>query len=244
MNDDHRLLHLGEVDGIPVGIVLNDFFHVSINGTPEGITNAGCFALAKLSIDIGVKAGKGHVVWNTWRRSFPVNVSKLANRSDFDGVEFDEDMDFRLFEFGYAANFSKTVFRKRANFDHAKFGTSTDFSFSYWKADASFAWTYWETGIQFNNSYWCEHVNFLGAQAVSINFHSCRWIKSVCFDGAGWADGVIFAGCSFRNISISGEEWHFLATRFYQHPNLLDDLQNYAKKIGSDPTETIACGAG
>jgi len=236
MNDDHRLLHIGEVDGIPVGVVLNDFFHTPTNGIPEGISNAGCFALAKLSISIGGQVGKGHVVWNAWRRSFPVDESNLANRSDFEGVEFDDDMDFRLFEFGYAANFSKTVFRKRAYFDHAKFGTSTDFSFSYWKADASFAWTYWETGIQFNYSYWCEHVNFLGAQAVSTKFHSCRWIKSVCFDGAGWADGVIFAGSSFRNISISGEEWHYLTTRFYQHPKLLDDLQNYAKKIGSDPT--------
>lgn len=145
-------------------------------------------------------------------------------------------MDFRLFEFGYAANFQKTIFRKEANFDHAKFGTSTDFGFSYWADGASFKWTQCEADIKFNNSYWCNHANFLGAQFVSANFHLSYFKNGVCFTGAGWSDYVIFSSCFFNHLSCEAAEWHYLKTRFYDSILLFDELKNYANKIGSNPT--------
>ena len=144
-------------------------------------------------------------------------------------------MDFRLFEFGYAANFQKTIFRKKANFEHAKFGTSTDFGFSYWADGASFKWTQCEADIKFNNSYWCNHANFLGAQFVSANFHLSYFKNGACFIGAGWADYVIFSSCFINHLSCEAAEWNYLKTRFYDSILLFDELKNYANKIGSNP---------
>ena len=119
-----------EVDGITVRETIREIFRDPENGTPDNISKAGCLALALKSNEVG-GVGKGYVCWNAWRRAFPVPYSSVVNHTNFQESEFNEEMDFRLFEFGYAANFKKTIFRKKANFDHAKFGISTDFSFSF-----------------------------------------------------------------------------------------------------------------
>lgn len=231
---DIELLH-DVLEGIPVKESIRQLFRDPANGTPDNISQAGCLALALKSNEVG-GAGKGHVVWNAWRRVFPVPHLSIVNHANFQGSEFTEVMDFRLFEFGYAANFQKTIFRKEANFDHAKFGTSTDFGFSYWADGASFKWTQWESDIRFTYSYWFAHVNFLGAQFVSANFHLSYFKNGACFIGAGWADYVIFSGCFFNNLSCEAAEWHYLKTRFYDSILLFDELKNYANKIGSNPT--------
>ena len=224
-----------EVDGIPVRETIREIFRNSENGTPDNISKAGCMALALKSNELG-GAGKGYVAWNAWRRAFPVPYLSIVNHANFQESEFTEEMDFRLFEFGYAANFQKTIFRKNVDFDLAKFGTSTDFSFAFWAADTSFTWTQWESDIRFNYSYWSDYVNFLGAQFVSANFHISYFNKGVCFIGTGWADHVTFSSCFFNHLSCEAAEWHYLKTRFYHSTLLFDELKNYANKIGSNPT--------
>lgn len=223
------------LEGIPVKESIRQLFRDPVNGIPDNISKEGCLALALKSNELG-GAGKGYVVWNTWRRAFPVPHLSIVNHANFQESEFTEVMDFRLFEFGYAANFQKTIFRKEANFDHAKFGTSTDFGFSYWADGASFRWTQCEADIKFNNSYWCNHANFLGAQFVSANFHLSYFKNGACFIGAGWSDYVIFSSCFFNHLSCEAAEWHYLKTRFYDSILLFDELKNYANKIGSNPT--------
>lgn len=236
MSDHPNIEDLPDLlEGIPVRESIRQLFRDPVNGTPDNISKEGCLALALKSNELG-GAGKGYVVWNTWRRAFPVPHLSIVNHANFQESEFTEVMDFRLFEFGYAANFQKTIFRKEANFDHAKFGTSTDFGFSYWADGASFKWTQCEADIKFNNSYWCNHANFLGAQFVSANFHLSYFKNGVCFIGAGWSDYVIFSSCFFNHLSCEAAEWHYLKTRFYDSILLFDELKNYANKIGSNPT--------
>jgi len=47
---------------------------------------------------------------------------------------------------------------------------------------------------------------------------------------------VDFSGCKFHSLSIEGAEWHYLNTRFYDFENLFEQVKNFAKRIGSDPT--------
>lgn len=235
MSDHPDIENLPDVlEGIAVRESIRQLFRDPANGTPDNISQAGCLALALKSNEAGC-VGKGYVVWNAWRRAFPVLHLSIVNHANFQESEFTEVMNFRLFEFGYAANFQKTIFRKKANFDHAKFGTSTDFGFSYWADGASFKWTQCEADIKFNNSYWCNHANFLGAQFVSANFHLSYFKNGACFIGAGWADYVIFSSCFFNHLSCEAAEWNYLKTRFYDSILLFDELKNYANKIGSNP---------
>ena len=130
MSDHPDIENLPDVlEGIAVRESIRQLFRDPANGTPDNISQAGCLALALKSNEAGC-VGKGYVVWNAWRRAFPVLHLSIVNHANFQESEFTEVMNFRLFEFGYAANFQKTIFRKKANFDHAKFGTSTDFGFS------------------------------------------------------------------------------------------------------------------
>ena len=224
-----------EVDGITVRETIREIFRDPENGTPDNISKAGCLALALKSNEVG-GVGKGYVCWNAWRRAFPVPYSSVVNHTNFQESEFNEEMDFRLFEFGYAANFKKTIFRKKANFDHAKFGISTDFSFSFWADETSFKWTQWGDGIRFSYSYWCKHAWFIGSQWGSVGFNFSTWKGAAIFTGAGWSDYVDFSGCKFHSLSIEGAEWHYLNTRFYDFENLFEQVKNFAKRIGSDPT--------
>jgi hypothetical protein len=70
-----------EIDGIPVRETIRQLFREPVNGTPDNISKEGCLALALKSNELG-GAGKGYVVWNTWRETFPV---KEKNHAVFSG---------------------------------------------------------------------------------------------------------------------------------------------------------------
>ena len=238
MSTDHpEIENLPEqIDGITIRETIRHFFRNPINGSPDSISKVGCSSLIKLSQEEGAP-GKMHLIWNTWRIKFPA-WSPIENTTNFEGHTFYEDMDLRFFDFGYAANFRKTIFKKRAFFDHSTFRTSTDFSCSYWLGQASFKWTKWENDIRFHYSYWYEHSNFLGSHWISANFAYCKWMKGVDFSGTGWSDSFDFSGCYFHSLSMEGHNWAYLESRFFDDELLFQQIQNYAKRIGTSPTDS------
>lgn len=226
-----------EIDGIAVCETIREIFRNPDNGTPDNISKAGCLALSMKSNDLGGR-DKGYVIWNAWRRVFPVDAMTRKNRADFQEHEFLEDALFLGYDFGLSANFSKAIFRKRAYFIGARFGSSTDFSFSFWAGEAHFQFSLWAADIRFEHAYWTKHAVFIGSQWIGANFTGWMAPEGLSFAGVGCTN-VIGLSCSkIHQLDASAESWAWLETRCYW---VIDGVRayarakSYAKEIGSDP---------
>lgn len=226
-----------EIDGIPVRETIREIFRNPENGTPDNISKAGCLALALKSNELG-KRDKGYVVWNAWRRVFPVDVITLKNRADFQGHEFLEEVLFLGYDFGLSANFSKAIFRKRAYFIGARFGNSTDFSFSFWAGEAHFQFSLWAADIRFAHAYWTKHAAFVGSQWIDASLTGWIAPEGLSFAGAGCTNVIELSCSKIHQLDASAESWAWLETRCYW---VIDGVRayarakSYAKEIGSDP---------
>ncbi|MFM7697106.1 MAG: hypothetical protein ACKO5X_00540 [Limnohabitans sp.] len=178
------------VEGIHVKDALRKLFQDGKNGTPDNISKAGCLALANLSNQLGAAQGKGHVVWNAWRREFPVENPKIIdlarNCVTFSEEVFTEWKNFSFFEFGDMANFENTQFEKGACFNYAKFGDQSNFNDSS-ASHIKFEWTQWGSVSRFCRSSYRSHVSFMGAQFKSAFFEKYDFGGSAFFFGAAWS---------------------------------------------------------
>ena len=109
-------------------IALELFFKNPSYGTPDCISRDGCLALAKQSNQKSEEFGGRHVLWNSWRRLYP--VLNKQNIADFRNIDFSrhEEINFSSFDFGDYANFCNTIFGREANFTHANFGKVANFN--------------------------------------------------------------------------------------------------------------------
>lgn len=187
---------LGIVENIGIRQQLLEVFSDEKNGTPDNISKFGCLALAK----------KGAVVWNVWRKAFPVIkheliVGDFTNFADFRDLEI-EFSNFAGFHFGDATNFTGTKFRGSANFIDAKFDRETTFDKAV-----------------FHN-----HVNFQRAEFFSVDFRQTKFSEVALFNEAKFSevarfneakftDGAKFIKTEFNEVSF--EDAVFEATTVF-----------------------------
>lgn len=239
MNDHPDLKKVtGEINGFSVQQILREFFRNSEYGTPDNISQVGCIALVDLCFKHGGEK-QGHVVWNAWRRQFPVHEETSRNIVNFEKHEFREHPYFNNFEFGIRANFRKTFFLRGASFIGAHFGTSCDFSYAYWLNAAWFQFSRWDSDIRFNHAYWNGCAEFMGSQWRDADFDNAVAANDISFRGASWADRINFSGCNFFNsFEGSAASWEWLKSKHFtfDKDDVFTNAMSHAKEIGSDPT--------
>jgi uncharacterized protein YjbI with pentapeptide repeats len=211
-----------------------DVFSETKNGTPDGITQAGCLELALKSNEVG-EDNKGDVVWNAWRKLFPATINR--NQSDFSGYKFSgaNEPNFSFFHFGDYANFSKVkiinarfagaVWGCYSTFDDATFGPAAKFQLAQWGNGASFANTQWDGLAAFEGAKWEADSKFIRAQwGDNAKFCGAEWLGDVFFRGARWGGGADFSDAQWHaKANFEGSQWAgsatFKATRWGGHTN-------------------------
>lgn len=164
---------LGIVEDIGIRQQLLEVFSNVENGTPDNISKFGCLALAK----------KGAVVWNAWRKAFPVIeheliVGDFTNFADFRDLEI-QFSSFAGFHFGDATNFTGTKFRGSANFIDAKFDRETTFEKAVFYKEARFG----------------------NAEFFNANFKDTVFLKSASFSQAKFSEDAFFYGTTFTKVA-------------------------------------------
>ena len=215
----------GMIDGIPVRETIREIFRNPDNGTPDNISKAGCLALALKSNEVG-GAGKGYVVWNAWRRVFPLRPKedffpllkrknypseilnrvdfsnqKLNNFSKFDFSKFDFPpfTDFHAAHFDHDVSFKKAVFGDAVSFKGAIFGNRTDFNGVKFKGAVNFDCVRFE-----------DQTDFAQADIDVGYFNACQFGRYTSFSyvqfGVARFSGTQFGSeTSFNGACFRGE---------------------------------------
>lgn len=235
-----------EIYGIPVRETIREIFRDPANGTPDGITKAGCLALALKSNAVGGE-GKGYVIWNVWRKAFPVSglleTSNLKNHSQFAEIDFQQPENkvssFACFQFGHYAdfhgahlghscNFQDAQWGRRANFDNARWGNFAEFDRARWGRRASFKNCQWGVGASFRCAHWGECSDFRGAHwGEDARFLGAHWEPQADFQGAQWGEGAKFKGAQWgAKADFRGACWessaNFTGAQWGQDINFCD----------------------
>lgn len=189
------------LEGIPVKESIRQLFRDPVNGTPDNISKEGCLALALKSNEVG-GAGKGYVVWNTWRETFPV---KEKNHAVFSGDARDSYL--QRFRYQNVTDFTNVKtenglffiaqLSRQFTFEKFKFGPFSRFDESEWGS------------ISFDSAEWGEGSTFFGALfAENSSFQYCCWGNRARFDGATWGANASFwcASWGYSN-SFIGASW-------------------------------------
>ncbi len=227
-NNDHPDLEKLplEVDGIPVRETVREIFRNPDNGTPDNISKAGCLALARMSNVVGGvqvhqdggHTERGHLIWNSWRKQFPVdgNPEPPINNADFSGSIFHPGfIRFSGFDFGSHADFSHAQFLiSGGDFEGTRWGEKSslrgtrffffpNFNGAHWGNFADFRGASIGGRASFEGARWGAAANFCGMQcAESANFRKARWGAHANFEGAIWGDEADFYGA----------QWDYAAT--------------------------------
>ena len=220
------------LEGIPVKESIRQLFRDPANGTPDNISRAGCLALACLSNSflalINHQAVNREILWNTWRKAFPVtgSVGNWQNSIDFschvdDGKNYPFFIDFSNFEFGDGANFNRSKWPLSVNFKKCKWGNYCDlsrvewgdrgdflfaewgeccnFNFSKWGSNTNFSQTRWGIFCTFIGSTWGDRCRFISSQwSKNCNFLGSSWGDDANFNGAKWGQGAYFVSAQWR----------------------------------------------
>jgi hypothetical protein len=177
--------------------IIRDFFVQSpldenkgrIYGEANAITKDGCLALAR----------KGVLVWNAWRKAFPVCDIDGNNFVDFSCHDFSSEQTiFTDFEFGDHANFSHAVFAPGSLFNRSKFGRL-----------CRFIGTRWDHSCTFNNASFGEYAYFQGAQfGFNTTFNETEFSNFTDFFGTQFGENIEFLGAKFYGyINFSASDW-------------------------------------
>ncbi len=200
-----------EIDGVPVRETIRELFRNRENGTPDGISKAGCLALALKSNEVGAVLGK-YVLWNAWRTQFPVRLDQagtLQNSAQFFNHNFAScPIDFSFFQFGDHANFVKTYWGPFANLANARWGVGAKFNCSRWENFAILNGTEWGEGADFFGSQW----------EKGAAFRNSKWGRGARFEGAQCGDDAEFYGSQFGDKAnfrgLNWEQLFFLVSRY------------------------------
>ena len=233
MSDHPNIEDLPDLlEGIPVRESIRQLFRDAANGTPDNISKAGCLALARLSNSflalINHQAVNGEILWNAWRKAFPVtgSVGNWQNNIDFschvdDGKNYPFFIDFSNFEFSDGANFNRSKWPLSVNFKKCKWGNYCDlsrvewgdrgdflfaewgefcnFKFSQWGSDTNFSLAKWGIFCTFIGSTWGDRCRFISSQwSKNCNFFGSSWGGDANFSGAKWGQGAYFVGAQWR----------------------------------------------
>jgi uncharacterized protein YjbI with pentapeptide repeats len=204
--------------GVIVREIIRDIFRNPDNGTPDNISKVGCLALVLKSNEVGGD-GKGHVVWNAWRRVFPARwemvkhqgermpyeVSEWVNIVDFSKIDFTSDIDSRL---SRLKNFSQFQFGNGANFSGSTWGAHTDFRDAVFGDNANFERTEWGSRTNFENTRWGDWANFSGSKfGTSVRFDRATFGIEADFSNTTWENGK-FADTRFvRRVTFANTTW-------------------------------------
>lgn len=223
--------------GIPVKEEIRKLFKSKGNGTPDNISKAGCLALAMRSNELGKEQGLGHILWNTWRKAFPVcelqnphpptSLSdeylmryRYKNCADFSNFNHEQsgigissvligDFAFKDFEFGPYARFDEANLGYLINFDGAIWGEGSTFFGTVFGMDSSFKHCQWGNNSRFDGSVWMGKANFeFASWGHSCSFIGATWGDFSKFDFAYWEFGVDFTDSTF------GREANFYGAQF------------------------------
>jgi hypothetical protein len=207
-----------------------DVFSETENGTPDNISKAGCLALALKSNDAG-QPRKGYVIWNAWRKAFPVIENQpdynfangsnfslkipVVNYTDFSSIDFEARdysifryLDFSGFHFGSKADFSN-VRKKTAIFESAVFGDNVNFENSEWGEKSRFSYAQWGINACFQATQWGQWAEFrCAAWGAFSKFQAAQWGYGANFYGATWNTNAEFNGAQWgNNCNFQGTTW-------------------------------------
>jgi hypothetical protein len=199
---DHPLLEelLEKVDDIPVREELRKFYNDRSCVMNGQITQQGYFKLAVRSNQLGESNGngngKGHVLWNEWRKLFSVENEKgqRLNVVDFSSQDFSgQSIDFTNFEFGNYAQFQKSSWSSSSTFTHASWGIGCDFTNAEWTEGSNFENATWGSNTKFTNARWSDDAKFSKAQwGDDCDFSEAKWGINCDFTEADWANETKF----------------------------------------------------
>jgi hypothetical protein len=155
-----------EIGGIPIRETIREIFRDPENGTPDGITKAGCLALALKSNEIGGRHSE-YVIWNAWRKLFPEIYTKHfhKNVTNFSGQDFRKlKIDFSRFLMGNGANFNYSIWGDDVQFLCSQWGIDARLVLSKWGSGANFMLAQFARGADFSGSVWGAYAKFNGTQ--------------------------------------------------------------------------------
>lgn len=199
--------------------IVREVFSDPVNGTPDGISKAGCLALAKL----------GHEAWNAWRAAFPALVTHDgAYRKHVNNIAIFEllknavgeypnyeNISFSRFNFGERARFtSDKECYFPPNFEAACFGLNCEFQNIRFAPCTTFVGSQFEGGAHFRSCFFdmadftaCQVREDLTFNTATFNHLSRFWGiqvgRALCFNSVDFVGATSFKAQTYKEIENS-----------------------------------------